>query len=321
MGHCVGVGEAGYQANIDLSETINSVGRPTVPVHHTEQWYVYSILASEKGIAPILYGSERVWHLRGRLGLRLQRTREPVYSWDCPVTSVDLIFNRIYDPSATLTRGLDFNIVDGRLVFAIDPFADPRFAVSPVLDDKGNEIDTQLTLWLFRPSIDQEHIWTHFGYIMGIRLPSSQGYKDLVNALLDAITSCTATAQLDAMLAAVTDCAFARGDEVVEEIVTGQELLVITDQWAYRYSSACTPVVAPGDQLEIGDAIVDTVEVQYLNHGMVPTWLNALSLGDGLLLPGYLSDIMFGSVDTPLIVELNVDGHTKVELGPGRVSG
>lgn len=85
VGHCVGVGEAGYQANIDLSETINSVGRPTVPVHHTEQWYVYSILASEKGIAPVLYGSERAGAFGDGLVYGSSGTREPVFS--CAVRS------------------------------------------------------------------------------------------------------------------------------------------------------------------------------------------------------------------------------------------
>jgi hypothetical protein len=189
--------------------------------------------------------------------------------------------------------------------------------VSPVVDDRGQVIDQQLALWLFRPTIDQEHIWTHFGYIMGIRLASSQEYKDLVNALLDAITGCTATEQLDAMLAAVTGCPFARGDEVVETIATGRELLVITDRWAYRYSPACTPVVAPGDRLAPGDSLVDTVEIQYLNQGLIPVWLDAMSLGDGLLLPSYLSDLTFSNIDTPLVVEMNVDGRTKVSWALG----
>jgi hypothetical protein len=316
MGHCASTGEIAYQANIDLGETINSVGRPTVPVHHTEQWYVYYLLESLKGVAPIRYGSPGAGNFGGGL-VYGSIGGVPVYSWDSPVANVDLIFNRIYDPSATLTRGLDFDIADGRLVFRTDPFDDPRFAVRTILDDAGDEVDRQLSLWLFRPAIDQEHIWTHFGYVMGIRLSSSQEYKDLVNALLDAITGCTATEQLNGMLAAVTGCAFAHGDEVVEEIVTGRELLVITDSWAYRYPPVCAPVVAVGDQVIAGDSLVDTVETHYLNHGTVPAWLDSLSIGDGLLLPGYLSALTFGSTDTPLIVEPNVDGYTKVSWALG----
>jgi hypothetical protein len=317
VGHCVSTGEAAYQASIDLAETINSVSRFNVPVHHTEQWYTYNILESEKGVAPILYGSQAAGNFGG--GLVYGSTGGvPVYSWVCPVANVDLIFNRIYDPSATLTRGLDFDIDNGRLVFRNDPFADPRFAVSLVTDDTGAEVDRQLSLWLFRSAIEQEHIWTHFGYVMGIRLPSSQDYKDLVNALLDAIVGCTATEQLNGMLAAVTDCPFVRGNEVVEEITTfANELLVITDGWAYRYSTACTAVVAVGDQLIAGDSLVDTVEVHYLNHGTVPDWLNALSVGEGLLPPGYLSDITFSATDTPLIVEPGINGYTKVSWALG----
>jgi hypothetical protein len=312
--YCADLGEVGYQASIDLEETINSVGRLTVPVQHTEQWYSFYLLESLKGVAPLRYGPDAGDFGDGQI---YGGSVAPVYSWDCPVTSVDLIMNRIYDPSATLTRSLDFVIDDGRLVFRNDPFADPRFVTSPVLDEQGLEIDNQLALWLFRPAIDQEFIWTHFGYIMGIRLPSSQNYKDLVNAILDAITGCTATEQVLGMLAAVTDCGFALGDEVVEDIVSGNELLVITDSHVYRYTPACTPVVNVGDALIAGDAIVNTVETHYLNHGTVPDWLNTLSIGGGMLPSNYMSDITFGNTDTPLIVEPNVDGYTKISWSLG----
>jgi hypothetical protein len=309
------VGEAGYQADLDLDEVINSVGREAVPVYHTEQWYALGLLASAKGVTPARYGDPAAGAFGGGL---VYGGTPPLYSWPCPVAGVDLIFNRIYDPSATLTRGLDFAVVDGLLVFAADPFADPRFATQPVLDDQGRAVDTQLNLWLFRPAVDREFIWTQFGYVMGIRLPSSQDYKDLVNALLDAIVGGTATQQLADLLAAVTDCPLARGAEVVADIATvAGALLVITDAWAYRYTPACTPVVAIGDQVAAGDPLVDTIEFHYLNHGTVPDWLDALSVGGGLLPTGYLSDLPFGAPATPLVVEPDVAGYTKVSWALG----
>jgi hypothetical protein len=314
--HCVGVGEAGYQASIDLAETIHSVGRPTVPVFHTEQWYSYPVLKSEMGVAPVLYGGQGSGLFGG--GLSYGSSVAPVYSWNCPVANVDLIFNRIYDPSATFTRGLDFVIDSGRLVFLANPFEDARFIPEPVLDSMGQEIDSQLTLWLFRPAVDYQHIWTQFGYIMGIRLDSSQEYKDLINALLDAITGCTATEQLDEVLAAVTGCPLARGNEVVQDVTLfANDLLVITDQWAYRYPTTANPVVQIGDKVEQGDSLVDTVETWYLNHGTVPDWLYALSLGPGLLSTGYLSDLTFSNTETPLVVEMADDGYTKVSWALG----
>ena len=74
-----------YQASIDLAETINSVGRPTVPVYHTEQWYVYSLLASAKGIAPVLYGERAGPATSGAGWSTAPAARVPVYSWACPV--------------------------------------------------------------------------------------------------------------------------------------------------------------------------------------------------------------------------------------------
>jgi hypothetical protein len=316
VGQLIAAGETAHQASMDLDETIYSVGRPTVPVFHTEQWYSYPIYESQRGSVPVLYGGTGAGVFGG--GLFYGASAVPVYSWACPVANVDLISNRIYDPSLTLTRGLDFVIDGGRLVFMADPFADPRFLPQPVLDDQGQLIDRSITLWLFRPAIDQQHVWIQFGYIMGIQLPSSQPYKDMINALLDAITGCTATEQLDQMLAAVTGCPLARGDETVEVVTTfADTLLVITDQWAYQFPTACNPVVQPGDVVEEGDALVDTVQTWYLNHGTVPDWLDGLSVGEGLLQPGYLSDLTFSDADVPVVVEPDVDGYTKVSWALG----
>jgi len=315
VAYCGDVGEVGYQANIDLDEVILAVGRPAVPVYHVEQWLPCPLLASLKGINPIQYGGPGSGHFGD--GLIYGSSLTPAYSWACPVAAVDLIMNRIYEPSATLTRGVDFDIAGGQLVFRADPFADPRFVAQPVLDADGKVVDAQVVLWLFRADVDHEDIWTQFGYILGIRLPSSRPYKDLVNAILDAIVGCTATAQLEDLLAAVADCPLARGDEVVEDIVAGDPLLVITDARAYRYPAACTPVVAVGDRVAAGDPLVDTIEIHHLNHGTVPDWLAALSLGDTLLPAGYLADLTFGGAATPLIVEPNVAGYTKVSWALG----
>ena len=49
---------------------------------------------------------------------------------------------------------------------------------------------------------------------------------------------------------------------------------MITDRWAYRYPTACTPWSQSATGSTTGDSLVDTVEIHYLNHGTVPDWLD-----------------------------------------------
>lgn len=310
LAYCAALGEAGHQAHLDLLELVAGLARRTVPVHHVEQWTPLYLRESEQGSAPATYGAA------GAYGGTL-RYADPTpggrLAWPCPVAAVDVICNRIGDPSVTLVRGVDYTLEGGQVVFRDDPILDPRFAAQPVLDEAGNAVDTELTLWLFRARTDRGHVWTHFGYILGLKLPSSAGYRDAVNAVLDAIVGGTAVEQVAALLSAVADCPLAGGDEVVEAVVRGRDgLLVITDRAAYRFPAASRPVVSPGLRLSRGDPLVDTLTLFTPNRGEPPDWLSALALGPGLVLPGLRADLTFEDRDVPLVVARDEAGLTRV---------
>jgi hypothetical protein len=308
-------GEVAAQAHIDLREAVDSVARQTVPVHHTEEWTLCYLRQSERGKAPARYGAAGVF---GEGLLYGGDAHDDRPTWPCPVNSVDVLANRISHPSAVLIRGVDFTIEDGRFVFRDDPFADSLLASRAVVDEMGVEVDRELALWLFRARTDREHIWTHFGYVLNLKLSSSAGYRDLVNALLDAIVGGTAMQQVCDLLAAVTDCRLAGGDEVVESVLRERgELLVITDRDAYRYPAGASAVVAPGDRVSRADPLADTILFHDLNRGDVPAWLPALALGPGLTLPRFLSDITFENRNVPLWVSADATGRTRVSWSLG----
>jgi hypothetical protein len=307
LAYCAALGEAGHQAQLDLLELIASLSRRTVPIHHIEQWTALYLRESEQGMVPAVYGAAGAYGGTLRYG-------DPApggqLAWPCPVAGVDVICNRIGDPSATLVRGVDYTLKNDQIVFRDDPFLDHRFAAQPVLDEAGDAVDTELTLWLFRARTDREHIWTHFGYILGLKLPSSPGYRDVVNAVLDAIVGGTAVEQVAALLSAIT--------EVVEAIVRERDtLLVITDQVAYRFPAASHPVVSPGQRLSRGDPLVDTLTLFIPNRGEPPDWLSALALGPGLVMPGLRADLTFEDRDVPLIVTHDEAGLTRVSWSLG----
>lgn len=313
--YCAAAGEAAHQAHLDMLEAVASLSRETVPVHHVEQWTLLYLRESERDAAPATYG--RAGDFGG--GLAYGAPAPAGWpSWPCPVAGVDAIFNRISAPSATLVRGVDYALAGGRVAFRDDPFADPRWAARPVLDEAGLEAGRELALWLFRARTDREHIWSHFGYVLGLKLPSSAGYRAAVNAVLDAVTGGTAVEQVAALLAAVADCPLAGGDETVEDVARERDrLLVITDRAAYRFPAAAVPVVAVGQRVARGDPLTDTLTLYTPNRGEPPPWLHALALGPGLVLPGLRAELTFEDREVPLIVRRDAAGRTEVSWALG----
>ena len=318
--YCAGIGQLAMQAADDLNEAFACLSRDTVPVLHTTPWQVvYALQSQAESVGdPARYGGGLFYDGSDDYGGTVALTGYPVAAPG--LADVSLIFNRLTGPSASLVKGLDYLVTtapDGstRLLFRNDPFADPRWATRILYDASGNPIDAELALWLFRPSFDRALVYRHFGYVLGLPLPSSEGSKQLVGALFDAAVLGTSASRIDDALAALTGVPFAAGDETV--LAAAQDdrgLLVLTDQSAYRLPAASTPLVAAGDVLAAGQPLCDAWQVFELNQGVLPLRLTAIAAGRGLLGDGYEGDITFVNAATPLVVTTDPVGKTRAEF-------
>lgn len=309
-------GDAGAQAQLDLFELVESLARRTVPIAHRERWRVLYLLRSQRSPAVPTFGAAGAFGG----GLSFGDVLDPgPYSWPCPIDGVATIFNRLSSPSRSLTCGVDFSIGGGAITFRDDPFDDPLLAARDVMAEDGTAADREVALWCFAADTDLGYVYEQFGYVLGLKLPSSEAYRDLVNAILDAFVGGTAVDQLLAALAAITGTPLAlEPSEVVRYVLRdARGLVVATDLHAYRFPGGATPVVAPGDVVNAGDPMVDTIEVRDLNDGLVPPGLLSLATGAGILAPGYYADLVWPGRDVALEVEEGPGQFTKVrwELG------
>jgi hypothetical protein len=313
LAYCGATGALAGQIRSDLAEAAACLARRTVPVLHRERWRVASLRRSEAHAAPVAFGSAGALGGGAAFG-----DRATAASWPCPAADVSLIFNRISAPSRTLVRGIDFAIAGGRLAFRVDPFSDPLLAARDVVDDSGAVVDREVTVWLFGAGDDREHIYTHHGYALGLRMPSSAAYRDVVNAVFDCLVDGSSDLRLRTLLATLAGAPMARSDGTVRHVLTdARGTVIVTDDAAYRCAPGSTPAVAAGDQVRAGDFLSDALRLDDLRSGVVPAGLAALAIGEGVLAPGYYGDIVFADREVPLEVDSGPGRFTRVrwELG------
>ena len=173
------------QTHADLLELTAAMSRFKTPVFHVDNWHLLTLRRSERNQTSLnLAKSDGSYAYDGSIAYDVPLTSTHSY-WTAPaeLKHASLIFNRISDPSLTLVAGLDFVLMDGVLVFFSDPFDNELVPQHDGVIDGVD--DATINLWLYHSEFDRQTMYKQFGYIMGVNKPSSQIYKDFVNALFD----------------------------------------------------------------------------------------------------------------------------------------
>lgn len=311
----------------DLQELLDCTARETVPLSHVERWYPVTFRESQVNADESLvrFGDSIVFGgQRDGVTFPYGDTRilgAAVLPLPPGLVGCDLACNRITDPSLTLTSGMEFSINVNRnsISFIGNPFDSALIPRRPIY--QGAEVvDYEITLWLFNAQFDRRYLSKHFGYALGLDLPSTESFRRLIVALFDAIVEGPSYRTVVATMGALLDIPIATEEGTVTLIVEDQNHLVIaTDQTVYLCPKGSTAAVAVGDSLSPGDQLVTTMTVHEFHYGDVPDGLQALAVGGGLLNHGYFGDLLFENKTVPLIVEENVNGYTKVSFELGGV--
>lgn len=314
---------AAAQHQLAVLELIASMSRFEVPIFHRENWYLLLLRESElNGSAAGLSRFDETDYVFDSELLFDTPARRPLYAFPAPadLTRSPLIMNRITDPSIILTHSIDFalDVQNQALVFRINPFEQPLIAKRDIYEN-GEVVDREVALWLFRGEFDYQHIWKQFGYVLGLHLKSAKGYRDLMNALMDALVEGPTCRSIEDALSVITGIPLViEPTETVEVLSTdsaGQ--LIMTNKNVYRFSSRAVPRVAVGDIVLAGQSLIDAFEVIEFNRGEIGS-LAVLSIGKGLLANCYLGDLLFDNKEIPLEVdEDHSSGYTYLKFGLG----
>lgn len=301
------------------------VSRQNTPIYETRRWQLLTLRQSELNsvkTSVLKYGDGAVYGYQtdGRLYLYgIPVASKYAFPVPADVKLAPIASNRVTDASLNLFSGVDYVIdeTDASIIFRENPFDNPLWSVRDILDEDGIA-DKELAVWLFRPALEADTLTNHWGYALGMDLPSTDNYKTLINTTFDALVQGTSKYHTASLISAVLDVPLAFGTETVETIFTdGGSRFICTDANVYKYSDEAEPLVAVGDEVSAGDPLTDAFQVYELNRGVVPADLLALTMGRGLLSFGYFGGITFENKIVDLVVTTDDDGYTRVEFEVG----
>lgn len=231
------------------------------------------------------------------------------FSYPTPdkLVNVEQIFNKITFPTAALDRNIDF-VVDsssGALIFRDDPFENPAFLRT--VTRENDKTDEEITLWGFCGAFDYDLVFNQFAYAVSVKLQTSQGYKDLTNAIITGLVDGGATAAtLDTALAAICGIPLsAEPDEIVEVMdYDNHGFFIATDKTVYRFTEKAIPRVSIGQRLDVGTPLIRGIEI---NEFFVGNQYASLTTPQDLLCCPPTNDLLTNNAWEPLLTETNDD--------------
>lgn len=271
--YTTGTGNIANQTYQNLLETVASISRYDVPLFHTENITPIVLRRTDQNninTTNELFDSNNVAFDAGLLFDTTAETQ--FFSFPLPAKFVDVmqLFNRITFPTAALVKNVDF-VIDRRrnaIVFRENPFNNSLLVRRPIKDSQVP--DEEITLWGFRGQFDYDFVFEQFAYAVGLQLATSQGYKDLTNAIISGLITGGATAAiLDAAISAIcgvpTSVDATETVEAIETDVNG--LFIATDKNVYRFHERAIPLVEVEQTIRAGTQLVHAVEITEFSVG------------------------------------------------------
>ena len=297
-----------------LQEAIDCRSRLDVPLFRKEYWRFLSVKQSIISDFPNLYGEDTTYGDGSIYGKRSE-TLPFVYPISEELFDCKVITNRLTDPSIVWISGTDFIINREYKViqFKHNPLTIDGFS-QQTLDDG----DLEAILWLCRPSIDKQYVYTHFGYVVSLWAKTSQHYKDLVNNVFDSLVWGTSSGRTLDAISICTGIPLAKGNETVIDIAQdSRNKLIVTDKNLYKLSLNAEMTVSVGDVLKEDQSLTSAFKYYEFNRGEVPDDINGLGLHKDLLPGNFVSELGFENKDLPTAVSSDLNGKTIITFPVG----
>jgi hypothetical protein len=208
------------------------------------------------------------------------RTRLPYFvDIDESIKSVgNILINRLYNPSVTLVKGVDFVFDQNSILFRDNPFLNKLIPTSLVpLEGSSDpaETDELMILWMVNAEVDDLRVHNQYGYIF-FNSPVGDPALELniIQQLFKIYSGGPTIGAIDSLICAVAGGAqTTEAKETVEYVANhGQGKIVVTDMSVYAIEASDTlrTNVVPGAILTAGTPLTNRTSVcdSYTN----PNW-------------------------------------------------
>ena len=276
-----GTAHMANQTYRNLLEVVAALSRYDVPLFHEETIVPVVIKRSDLNSAQTTNTlfDDGTQLFNGATAFNTAPSNVSFFSFPLPenLAAVGQFFNRITFPTAALLSDVDFAIDRKRsaIIFKENPFNNPAFLRRAI--STGGAADEELTLWGFCGQFDYDLIFNQFAYAVGIKLQTSQGYKDLVNAIITALVDGgISAASLDLALAAICGVPVSLEPTEVVEVVNydATGLFVATDKAVYRFNMDAAPSVAVGQVITAGTQLIRGIDIKefFVGNAYAPSF-------------------------------------------------
>lgn len=264
----------------NLYEVVAGLSRHDIPIFHEETIFPIVIRLSDLNspeTLPLRFDTSNA-HFDETYNFD-QAGGTAFYAFPAPpkFTDVAYLFNKITFPTAALIKNTDFTIdsENNAIVFARNPFENDAFLRKKIV---GTD-DVEITLWGFSAKFDYDYIFEQFAYAIGLRLRSSTGYKELMNAVISGLIAGGITAKaLDVAVSAICGIPLALDYETIETVQRDRHgIFIATDKTIYRFGENATPVVVPGQIIRPGQYLVRGFEISefFVGNTYLPAVVDA----------------------------------------------
>lgn len=306
------------QSSQDMLELLDSMSRRTVPIYHTDNWYELRLSQVDQTAvtaANVLQYDDGVQYDAGYT--YDSRAVKPYFSHTLPagLREVPVLLNQFVAPDLLWTPQLDYSVTPTTIIFYADPFTDPRVRKQPVYKG-GVLVDYVAVLWVYRGQWDWDTIYQQFGYVLKLRMQSSRGYRDILNATYDAMLTGGAGTDLLQMLSVMTGIPLTKYDneQVLEITQDAGGQLIVTDKAVYRLPLIATASVVVGDIVAKQTSLATAMQVYELNRPLDISAIPAIAIGSGFLASCMYGDLLFPNKDVPLeVVTDDPSGFTRLQ--------
>lgn len=294
------------QESIELE---NALSRHTVDPFRKVLWYPVKVRKSQMeadSIRYAVYDADTVYGDGTLYGSEVGR----VFTITVPseIKTAEAAVNQILEPGFIIENP---EIRSGKLILGVNPFDGSDFYVTEVYDIQGNVVDHEALIWLKNCEVDRDDIYNLFGYILGIKLPSSERYRDLVNAIMDSLVNGPSEGTLIKAVSAVTGIPVVRNDS--ETVISVSGNTITTDQQVYKFSDSDIITASPGDILFRNGVMSRGMNlVSGIDSPGNPD-IPAMELTQRLVpIPGFNRAVILNS-DQP-VKAVSVDGYSRVDI-------
>jgi len=257
------------QTHRNLLEVVAALSRFTVPIFHQELLVPIAIRKSQINSQATSNAKfdRGAYQFDGAIRFDIPLDSDLfAFPVDNRLQSVRQVMNKITFPTAVYFEGVDFFIdtENNAIRFTSNPFENDAFLRKPIYNDSVIA-DEEIILWGFCSEFDYDYVFNQFAYAVGIRLRSSENYRQLMNAVITGLLDCGASAAtLDVALSAICGIPLTvEPEETVEVVATDSRgLFIATDKHVYRFRETAEPLVAPGTKTTAGTHLVRCFETK-----------------------------------------------------------